>query len=140
MPLTSAYARAIAQFRSLRSEHHIATSFAALEAEAHGAVFGPGEIERGFEIEKRNLATWERREDLDEGAIAARKRWKAIADRTSGQGEWSRGQEYVRLWKEGVRPTYLPALTESVITSQGLELKEKENADFMHALSTPASA
>jgi len=115
VPLSLAYARSIAQFRSLRSEHHIATTFAALEAEAYGSVFGPTEIEQGFEKERRGIETWERKEELDEGAIAARKRWRAIVDRQSG-GDWTKGQEYVRLWKEGVRPTYAPALTEPITT------------------------
>jgi len=114
VPLSRAYARAIAQFRSLRSEHHIATTTAALEAEAYGSVFGPTEIEQGFEKEKKGLETWERREELDEGAMAARKRWRAIVERQGGVGEWTKGQQYVRLWKEGIRPTYAPALTEPV--------------------------
>jgi small subunit ribosomal protein S23 len=104
----------------LRSEDHIATTVAALEAEAYGAVFGPTEIDRGFEKEKGGIATWERREELDEGAIAARKRWKAIIDREGGVGEWTKGQEYVRLWKKGIRPTYAPALTEPAINPSGI--------------------
>ena len=36
---------------------------------------------------------------------------------------WSRGEEYVRLWKEGVRPDYSPALTESIAPV--------DSADFM---------
>ncbi|KAF7347623.1 37S ribosomal protein S25, mitochondrial [Mycena venus] len=85
IPLSQAYARAIAQFRALRSEHHIATTFAVLEAEALGAVFVRGEIEHAFEKEKRALATWERLDDIDEGSLAAaRKRWKMIAERHVG--------------------------------------------------------
>ena len=38
---------------------------------------------------------------------------------------WSRGEEYVRLWKEGVRPDYSPALTESIATTP------IDSADFM---------
>ncbi|KAJ8488319.1 hypothetical protein ONZ45_g1399 [Pleurotus djamor] len=111
IPLSEAYARSIAQFRALRSEQHVAANFAALEAEQLGAVFGPSETELGFVKEKRSLSSWERREELDEGAMAARKKWKSIFERQS-TGTWSRGEEYVRLWKEGVRPTYAPALAE----------------------------
>ncbi|KAF8633006.1 hypothetical protein AX15_001603 [Amanita polypyramis BW_CC] len=115
LSLTEAYARAIAQFRSLRSEHFIATRFAVMEAQYLGAVFVPTEIQHGFNKEVRNLDTWERREEFDEGAIAARKRWKASVERQDGVNQWTRGQEYVRLWKEGVRPSYAPALTEPIV-------------------------
>ncbi|KAF8898942.1 mitochondrial ribosomal protein S25-domain-containing protein [Infundibulicybe gibba] len=130
IPITQAYSRAIAQFRSLRSEHHIATTFAVLEAESLGAVFSRGEIAHAFEKEKKGLATWERREELDEGAMAARKRWKAIIDK-QGSTEWSKGQEYVRLWKEGVRPTYSPALTEPVEATPLSAEQISKSIDFM---------
>jgi small subunit ribosomal protein S23 len=134
IPLTQAYARAIAQFRSLRSEHHIATTSAVIEAEAIGAVFTPGEIEHAFEKEKKGLVTWERRAELDEGAIAARKRWKAIVARQVGVGQWTKGEEYVRLWKEGVRPTYSPALTEPVTVDSLSAEHIAESADFMQTM------
>jgi small subunit ribosomal protein S23 len=67
---------------------------------------------------RRGADDLERQEELDKGTIAARKRWKAIADKTGWQGEWSRGQEYVRLWREGVRPTYMSALTEPIVATQ----------------------
>jgi small subunit ribosomal protein S23 len=132
--LSRAYARSIRQFRSLRSEHHIATTIAALEATEHGAVFGPSEIEQGFEKEIRGIETWERREELDQGAIAARKRWRAIAERQ--KGEWTKGQEYVRLWREGIRPTYAPALTEPVIDASGITPEQVTVIpDYLGALS-----
>ena len=106
--------QAVAQFRSLRAEHHVATKFAAMEAEHLGAVFGRSEIAHAFEKEKRGLASFERQEELDEGALAARKRWKAIVERQEGSGIWTQGQEYVRLWREGVRPNYAPLLTKPV--------------------------
>ncbi|KAF8640956.1 hypothetical protein AX17_000602 [Amanita inopinata Kibby_2008] len=114
LSLTEAYARAVSQFRSLRSEHHIATKYAVMEARYLGATFVPTETEHGFNKEIRNLDTWERREELDEGALAARKRWKAIVQRQDGVDQWTRGQEYVRLWKNGIRPNYAPALTEPI--------------------------
>ncbi|KAG6911585.1 hypothetical protein DXG01_011888 [Tephrocybe rancida] len=112
--LASAYATAVAQFRSLRSEHETATRFAVMEAEALGAIFSKTEIEHAFDKEKRGLVTFERLEEFDEGAIAARKRWKAIIERTEGVTEWTKGLEYIRLWKEGVRPTYAPQITKPV--------------------------
>ncbi|KAF4605014.1 mitochondrial ribosomal small subunit component [Pleurotus pulmonarius] len=111
VPLSEAYSRSVAQFRALQSGRHVAATYASLEADHLGAIFGPSEIEHGFMKEKRSLETWERREELDEGAMAARKRWKSIFERQNG-GTWSRGAEYVRLWKDGVRPTYAPVLTE----------------------------
>ena len=119
MPLAKAYAKAIAQFRSLRSEHHIATTVAVLEAEAYGSTFGLTEIELGFSKEMKKLESWERKEELDEGAIAARKRWRAIIDKDADSG-WTKGQEYVKLWKKGIRPTYAPALTEPILDPAGI--------------------
>jgi len=76
-----------------------------------------------------------RKERLDDSAQLARKRWRMIALGSDGGGgggggdsgsevgaigedanrkAWSRGEEYVRLWKEGVRPDYSPALTEPI--------------------------
>ncbi|KAG6899775.1 hypothetical protein C0993_006961 [Termitomyces sp. T159_Od127] len=112
--LSEAYETAVAQFRALRAEHAIATKFATMEAEYLGAIFSKGEIEHAFEKEKRNLATFERQEEFDEGAIAARKRWKAVVEKTEGVKDWSKGHEYVRLWKEGIRPSYAPLLTKPV--------------------------
>jgi small subunit ribosomal protein S23 len=94
---------------------------AALEAEAYGSVFGPSEIEIGFLKEKKALQTWERKDELDQGALAARKRWRAIIEKEGGVSEWTKGQEYVKLWKKGIRPTSSPALTEPVIDSAGIE-------------------
>lgn len=115
MSLSEAYASSVAQFRALRSEHHIATTVAVKEAEALGSSFGPSEIEQANKMEKMSLATWERRAELDQGAIAARKRWKAIVDRQPGANQWTKGMEYVRLWKEGIRPTYMPSLTQTTM-------------------------
>lgn len=110
--LSDAYAQAVTQFRALRSEHHVATTFAVMEAEALGSTFGPTEAQSAHEYFKKSISTWERQAELDEGALAARKRWKAIIDKNHGQNQWSKGEEYVRLWQEGARPNYMPALTE----------------------------
>lgn len=132
IPLSKAYARAIAQFRSLRAEHHIATTTAVMEAEAYGAAFGPTHIEQGFAKEQKELEAWHKKGELDAGAIAARKRWRAIIERHGRVGsEWSKGQEYVRLWKEGVRPTYAPSLTEPVVATGPTPEEVAASADPM---------
>lgn len=112
MSLSEAYLRAVAQFRALRSEHHIASTFAANEAETFGALFENTEIENSFEREKKALESWKHKEETDEGAIAARKRWKAIVERNIGESEWTKGEKYVKLWKENVKADFSPALTQ----------------------------
>ncbi|KIJ21937.1 hypothetical protein PAXINDRAFT_64468 [Paxillus involutus ATCC 200175] len=107
--LTVAYTRAVAEFRALRAEYDIANTFARMEAEAYGTVF-PSEIDRTFEKEDKVYQAIERKKALDEGALLARKRWRAILNVDSGMGNtWSRGQEYAKLQKQGVRPTHLVA-------------------------------
>ena len=125
LPLSEAYATAVTQFRALRSEHHIATRVAVAEAEAYGAVFGPTETEKGFLKEEEHLKTWETSKSSERGSLEARKRWKAIADRKGNVGAWTRGEEYVRLWREGIRPNYVM----SVAPKEAVIIKEKE-ADF----------
>lgn len=109
--MSDAYARAVSQFRALRAEHYIANNVAAMEAEQLGSTFGTSEIEESFEQQKKALSTWDRKAELDQGELAAQKRWKAIVNRSHGAGQWSKGQEYVRLWQDGIRPTYLPAIS-----------------------------
>ena len=138
MPLSRAYSVSVAQFRSLRSEQEVATMIAALEAEYHGAEFGPTETERGFNKELEALKTWEVDERYDQQAIAARKRWKAVVERGQPPVPWTAGQEYVRLWREGVRPNYSAALTSPVsITPAGLSSAASSDPDFMQVLQKP---
>ncbi|TCD60048.1 mitochondrial ribosomal small subunit component [Steccherinum ochraceum] len=127
-PLTQAYSAAVAQFRSLRAERDIATNTARLEAEVIGIPFGPTLVEQTFALEEKQLDTWEKKDELDASALAARKRWKAIIEKEYDTGTWSRGKQYVRLWKEGVRPDYMPVLKEPVITSAGLETNDAQKA------------
>lgn len=129
VPLSQAYAQAIAQFRALRSEHHIATTFAVLEAEHLGAVFVRGEIEHAFEKEKRALATWERLDDIDEGSLAARKRWKMIAEKHVGESQWSKGVEYVKMWQAGNRVNYSPAMTSPIEDDDNELAEETEDSE-----------
>jgi len=114
MSLSDAYRTAVAQFHALRSEHHIATNVAAMEAEDLGSTFGPSEIEANYAAETSNLSSWERKKELDEGAIAARKRWRAVVDKVHGVNQWTKGEEYTRLWRESIRPNYMPSLTTPV--------------------------
>lgn len=114
MTISESYLRAVAQFRALRSEHHIASAFAVNEAEVFGSVFENTEIENTFEKELKVLESWKQEEQMDEGAIAARKRWKAIVERNVGESEWTKGEEYVKLWKDNVKAEYAPALTQPV--------------------------
>ncbi|PCH33903.1 hypothetical protein WOLCODRAFT_112765 [Wolfiporia cocos MD-104 SS10] len=120
VPLTKAYSAAVAQFRSLRSEHDVAKKFALLEVEHYGIAFGPSQVEITFAKEERAFESWRKNEELDAGENAAKKRWRAIVEREGPPGSWTKGQEYVRLWQEGIRPTYAPLLTERKITSSGL--------------------
>lgn len=116
IPLTQAYAAAVAQFRSLRAEHTMASRFALMEAESYGMVFGPSETEKNFAKEEEELKSFESRESIDMGITVARKRWKIEHAPVSGPGQWTRGREYQRLWKEGARPNYSPALTHPIDT------------------------
>jgi len=126
LSLSYAYARAVAQFRALRSEHHIALTVAIHEAEQLGAVWQNSEIAHGFQKEIKSLATWERQSALDEGEMAARKRWRSIAMEHDEVREWSKGQEYVRLWKSGVTPKYAPALIEPLRHVDSFELPQPQ--------------
>jgi small subunit ribosomal protein S23 len=119
LALSDAYAASVAQFRTLRAVQHVATRFAAQQATiAHGARFGPSATSRGFAAEDSVLEAAERRsERLDDSTRLARRRWRMVPLGTGSSGsgtEWSRGEEYVRLWREGVRPDYSPALTEPI--------------------------
>ena len=60
VPLTHAYASAVAQFRALRSEHQVASKVALLEAEHYGIEFGPSLTERMFEEEEKALNSWQK--------------------------------------------------------------------------------
>lgn len=106
MPLPLAYETGVAQFEALRSEFELTRAFAVYEARTYGATFGLSETQLNFRKEISALKTWQYNEETDEGAAAARKRWKAIADRVDDPGTWSQGQQYVRQWKKGIRPSY----------------------------------
>ncbi|OCH94730.1 hypothetical protein OBBRIDRAFT_884516 [Obba rivulosa] len=146
--LSDAYAAAVAQFRSLRSEQEIQRLFASREAEHYGVEFGPSQVEINYAKEEESLDSWSS-QGRTVGEQAAQKRWKMVAENTGYGAKWSRGQEYVRLWKEGVRPSYAPQILQPTITSAGLTnvtseqleaqkreqmLKEQQEVDFMGVL------
>ncbi|KAI6153757.1 mitochondrial ribosomal protein S25-domain-containing protein [Pisolithus tinctorius] len=138
--LTVAYTRAVAEFRALRAEHDIASSFSRMEAEAYGAVF-PSEVDRTFQKEDMVYKAPERKRALDEGALLARKRWRAILSIDSGMGNtWSRGHEYAKLQDQGIRPrhTYLdklsnPSSLQQEIASPATDSRSA-NPDFLRIL------
>lgn len=115
MPISEAYLRAVAQFRALRSEHHIASTFAAIEAESFGYTFEETEVEKVFAKHMRELKKWGQEEQFDdESANAAKKRWRAIVERNVEQGEWTKGEKYVKLWKDNAKAEYAPTLTQPI--------------------------
>lgn len=109
MTLSNAYAAAVMQYRALRSARHIASKIAVQEAEHYGVVFKPGSIERGFEREREHLKSWAQGKYAEAESLEARKRWRMRVERTGNVSSWTKGEEYVRLWKEDVRPDYSPA-------------------------------
>ncbi|EJD51783.1 hypothetical protein AURDEDRAFT_111393 [Auricularia subglabra TFB-10046 SS5] len=107
LSLSEAYELAVTQFRALQSERHIAKATARLEALTYGASFGPSAVEESFQREEANMRTWDLENELDSGALAARKRWKMIIDRKR-DAEWKKGEHYVSLWQAGQLPDYVP--------------------------------
>ncbi|KAG9018271.1 mitochondrial ribosomal small subunit component [Tulasnella sp. 427] len=111
-PLAIAYKAAATQFRALRSEHQIASAFAAQEAESYGAEFGPRELEVGFAQERESIKSF-----LPTVQAAARHSnklpWAAVWSMPGVQPppeQWTRGEEYMQKVENGVRPVYSPDL------------------------------
>ena len=75
-------------------------------------MFGPSAVQATFALEERNFESWKKTHETDMAESTARKRWHMIAKNVGMREAWSNGQDYVRLWQEGIRPTYSPALTE----------------------------
>ncbi|OBZ79450.1 37S ribosomal protein S25, mitochondrial [Grifola frondosa] len=132
LSVTHAYASAVAQFHSLRSEHQLAKNFALMESEHYGMQFGPTQVEIAFEKEEKAFETWRKKDKERDMAEVARKRWKAVVERDNSQNQYTKGQEYVRLWKEGIRPTYTTVLAEPEINPEGLTQQIAESPDFMN--------
>jgi small subunit ribosomal protein S23 len=109
MPLALAYEQAVAQFHSLKSEHHLANLFAVHEAIYFGGEFGLRQTEVTFQRELAELKSWGTQQEMDDAAaLAARKRWRIAQPKTGDPKAWTRGEDYVRLWQAGIRPNYLP--------------------------------
>ncbi len=140
MDLSSAYASAVAQFRSLRSELQTARAVALTEAEHLGMEFGPSQVEITFAKEEKAFNTFRESAAESQAAETERKRWKAVVEREGPPEQWTRGQEYTRLWKEGVRPVYAPVFVEPEIKPEGLASPEQEaqrvatSADYMNLI------
>lgn len=138
MDLSSAYASAVAQFRSLRSELQVARSIALAEAEHLGMEFGPSQVDITFAKEQKALRTFQDTAVRDRTVETERKRWKAVVEREGRPDQWTKGQQYTRLWKEGVRPVYAPVFGEPEIRPEGLLTPERvaqrvsARADFMN--------
>ncbi|RPD82319.1 hypothetical protein L226DRAFT_556191 [Lentinus tigrinus ALCF2SS1-7] len=141
MDLSSAYASAVAQFRSLRSELLVARAVAQTEAEQLGMEFGPSQVEITFAKEEKAFHTLREDGAQSQAAETERKRWKAAVEREGPPEQWTRGQEYTRLWKEGVRPVYAPVFVEPEIKPEGLEQPEQDaqrvaaSSDYMRIIS-----
>ncbi len=142
LTLSSAYASAVAQFRSLRSELLTARQIALTEAEHYGMEFGPSQIDITFAKEEKAFDTFNQADTQSQDAETDRKRWKAVVEREGRPDKWTKGQEYTRLWKEGVRPVYAPVFVQPEITPEGLSVPDQtpqqlsSGADFMQMLKT----
>jgi small subunit ribosomal protein S23 len=114
IPLSIAYHKAAAQFRSLRAELAVASDFATIEAKFLGAEFAPSELERGVNLTKRALMTWSRTSSSGRRkTISIRNRffpvWKG---RTGVPNYWSRGVGYTKRWLRGMPPMFWPSKVE----------------------------
>ncbi|KAI0706149.1 mitochondrial ribosomal protein S25-domain-containing protein [Cytidiella melzeri] len=117
IPITHAYSAAIAQFRALRSEHEVSVRVALMEAETYGIKLGPSMTERMFEEEDKALKSWSKNKQADAMANTARKRWRMIPEQVGEPSAWTKGEHYIRLWQEGVRPSYAPTLATNTTKS-----------------------
>ena len=133
LPLSEAYAAAVLQFRALRSEQKIAAQIARLEAEHFGTKFKPGPIQQGFDREEENLKSWTQKKYMESESNEARKRWKMVASTPQGERpvQWTEGKTYTRLWKDGIRPDYSPALSDAAETQKIVDRPQLEFA-FQH--------
>ena len=91
--------------------------FALMEARHYGVEFGPSQVEINFQKEEKALDTFAQHHEQRLEESMARKRWRAIVRRASPPPSWTKGQEYTRLWQEGVRPNYSPLQRLPVVTA-----------------------
>lgn len=138
MSLSDAYVAACMQYRALRSEREVAKLVAIDEAEYYGTTFEPNHIDRSFEKEQEYLASWEGAKSAEAESMEGRKKWRMRVERPIHdpdlQPGWSRGEEYIRLWKKGVRPDYSPAVSAPLDQGSEVLVEYPENPDYMHVL------
>lgn len=107
----------MAQFRALRSEQMFTKRFALMEAQHYGVEFGPSQVDINFRKEEKALDTFAQHHEQRLEENMARKRWRAIVDRAAPPLSWTKGQEYTRLWQQGVRPNYSPLQSLPLVAS-----------------------
>lgn len=88
-----------------------------MEAKHYGVEFGPSQVDINFQKEEKALDTFAQHHEQRLGESMARKRWRAIVQRASPPPSWTKGQEYTRLWQEGVRPNYSPLQPLTLVAS-----------------------
>jgi len=111
IPLSIAYHKAAAQFRSLRGELAVASEFALMEAKFLGAEFAPNESQRGVDLTKRALMTWA------QASVSGRRKSISIRNRffpvwkgrTGVPDYWSRGVGYTKRWTRAMPPMLWPS-------------------------------
>jgi len=111
IPLSIAYHKSAAQFRSLRGELAVASEFALMEAKFLGAEFAPNESQRGVTLTKRALMTWA------QTSVGGRRKTISIRNRffpvwkgrTGAPDYWSRGVGYTKRWTRAMPPMLWPS-------------------------------
>ena len=108
------------QFRALRAKQTIGSQVAVSEAEYYGMEFKPTLIERSFELEEENLKSLEQKKYAEDQASATKKRWQMRVDPPNVKQpmKYTKGEAYERLWKEGIRPDYSPAIAPNLTEQQ----------------------
>ncbi|GAA6038659.1 hypothetical protein JCM8097_009470 [Rhodosporidiobolus ruineniae] len=93
LPLAQAYPHGLAQFRTLRSEHELASRSALLQAQSHGGLFF-GEIDRVLAVEEKVLDEWTHAREIQNSFASARGGQAAAAVASQAvvsgeQGKWA---------------------------------------------------
>lgn len=89
-------------------------AFAAQEAEFYGATFGPSELDKGHELERKSLLTFLPQSQYSEQYASSKlpwtPEWKMPGSQKEEEG-WSRGIEYQERAEKGIIPDYHPDFT-----------------------------
>ena len=119
MSLSDAYISSCMQFRALRSKQQIASQVAVDEAQYYGTQFKPTLIERSFAQEEENLKSLDQKKYAESQSNESKKRWKMRVEPPKKiEAKYTKGEAYERLWKEGIRPDYSPALAPNLETAK----------------------